>query len=80
MVGGWFVPVANLWVPYQVVSDIWQASTPRRPAPGRLIIAWWVLFVATGIIGQVLNRFYLANDITEQGSLNTAYLSPLNAV
>lgn len=28
VLGSWMTPVANLWVPYQVVSDIWRASDP----------------------------------------------------
>ncbi|WP_448318576.1 DUF4328 domain-containing protein, partial [Streptomyces sp. CO7] len=28
--GGWFLPVVNLWFPFQVTSDIWWASA--RPA------------------------------------------------
>lgn len=34
-VGGWFVPVGNLWLPYQVAGGIWAASTPIRPDGGR---------------------------------------------
>lgn len=34
-VGGWFVPVGNLWLPYQVAGGVWAASTPIRPDGGR---------------------------------------------
>src|SRR4051812_36172180 len=27
--GGWFVPVANLYVPYQMVSETWKATDPN---------------------------------------------------
>jgi hypothetical protein len=45
-VGFFFVPVANLFVPYQVVKHIWIAAHAGRPA-GRLFVAWWwALFLA----------------------------------
>ncbi|MEU6262415.1 DUF4328 domain-containing protein [Saccharopolyspora shandongensis] len=78
-IGGWFGPVVNLWFPYQVVSDIWRASAPRRQAPGGLIIAWWVLFVAVTIIGQILLRSSL-EEITEQGLQEAANLATLSTM
>ncbi|MFE7587948.1 DUF4328 domain-containing protein [Kitasatospora sp. NPDC057512] len=47
VVGGWW-PLANLWIPYQVISDIWQASAPRRPVSRALIGVWsaaWVIWL-----------------------------------
>lgn len=51
---GFLVPVLNLFRPYQVVREIWQASDPSTgdPMAWRLIAAprrialWWGLFVA----------------------------------
>lgn len=46
LVLGWIVPVVSFWFPYQVVSDIWRASDPRRT--GRrsgLVLAWWLVFL-----------------------------------
>ena len=51
---GFLVPVLNLFRPYQVVKEIWQASDPSTgdpmawkvvAAPSRIAI-WWGLFVA----------------------------------
>lgn len=28
----WFIPVVNLWRPYQIVREIWNASAPGDPA------------------------------------------------
>ncbi|MFG2140166.1 DUF4328 domain-containing protein [Streptomyces sp. NPDC048650] len=80
VVGGWITPVANLWVPYQVVSDICQASAPRRPALRGLVIAWWALFVADTMINRALLRFYLSEEITEKGLRSTANLATLTTV
>ena len=44
---GWIVPVVNLWIPLQVMDDIWQASFPRRPRGwvAWLPMLWWTCWV-----------------------------------
>ncbi|MBT2508646.1 DUF4328 domain-containing protein [Streptomyces sp. ISL-98] len=55
----WFVPVAHLWVPKQVINDVWTASAsppapapyatrPERPTPSRAALhAWWLSFAGS---------------------------------
>ncbi|MFF7024632.1 DUF4328 domain-containing protein [Streptomyces klenkii] len=76
VVGAWVAPVANLWYPYQVVSDIWQSSAPRRPAPAALINAWWALFVAATLVKPVQWRLALHLE-SEQDVLTNANVSTL---
>lgn len=49
---GWnFVPIANLWIPYQVMREIWCAN--RSPdgwqfdKPSRFLMVWWLLWLAS---------------------------------
>ncbi|HJR23546.1 MAG TPA: DUF4328 domain-containing protein [Dongiaceae bacterium] len=49
---GWnFVPIANLWIPYYVMREIWCAN--RNPTgwqfdtPSRFLIVWWLLWLAS---------------------------------
>jgi hypothetical protein len=44
-VGSRFVPIVNLWMPYQAVRDCLPADDPRRP----LVLRWWLLALAMGI-------------------------------
>ena len=51
---GWcFVPIANLWMPYQVMRELWCAN--RNPggwqydSANRLLILWWLLWLASMI-------------------------------
>ncbi|SCK25229.1 Serine/threonine protein kinase [Streptomyces sp. WMMB 714] len=47
----WFLPVCNLFIPKQVLNDVWAASnqSPQwygqgpRPAPRRALVQWWWL-------------------------------------
>ncbi|MBD0710938.1 MULTISPECIES: DUF4328 domain-containing protein [unclassified Streptomyces] len=48
-IGGWFVPLANFWIPRAVAADIWRASRPDPSAPDgprelTLLNGWWVCF------------------------------------
>ncbi|MGW7476455.1 DUF4328 domain-containing protein [Streptomyces cyaneofuscatus] len=61
-VGGWFVPVANLWFPYRVADGIWTGSAPIGPEGGRtavpraLLNFWWALWIATLLSDQITAR------------------------
>jgi len=48
-VGWYFVPVANLWKPYQAVAEIWRASTVseawRTVAVPRMLLVWWIVWL-----------------------------------
>ncbi|MFD3971387.1 DUF4328 domain-containing protein [Streptomyces cyaneofuscatus] len=58
-VGGWFVPVGNLWFPYRVADGIWTGSAPVGPEGGRtavpraLLNFWWALWIATLLADQI---------------------------
>lgn len=61
----WFVPIANYFMPWQVMTEIWRASSaaaegeddwPARVLPGWLS-AWWATWVARAVLGAASNRF-----------------------
>ncbi|MER7759674.1 DUF4328 domain-containing protein [Streptomyces sp. NPDC097619] len=70
--GVWFVPIANLWMPYGVATDIWRASTlrprngtesPAGPAyPYLGIGVWWVLWVGTCLMGRFVGQMAWDTD------------------
>lgn len=58
VVGWWFVPFANLFKPYQVHKELFQASTPddaslRAPA---YLGMWWISFIAGNVISNISFR------------------------
>lgn len=77
VVGGWMAPVANLWIPYQVVSDVWRASAPRRPVSIALINAWWVLFAVASFVVRPLQWRASQQVGSENDLLTNANLSTL---
>lgn len=52
--GCWFIPIANLFMPYQAVSQIAVASDPEgRGTSPFYVLAWWLIYVGSGIVGLV---------------------------
>jgi Domain of unknown function (DUF4328) len=37
-IGAWFVPVANLWLPFRIMVDIWRAGLPPQKRANRAIL------------------------------------------
>lgn len=58
-VGWWFVPFANLVMPYRTMSELYRGSaspasrSARSPGPMVLLTLWWLTFIATTILGRV---------------------------
>lgn len=57
-VGCWFIPIGNLWLPYQVVADVWRNSggctdddgaMARRERGVGLVAVWWALYIGKGV-------------------------------
>lgn len=50
--GSWFVPVVNLWWPYQIMVDIWKGTQNAlrqrlgEPHAATIVGWWWALFFA----------------------------------
>jgi len=44
---GWFVPLGNLWIPFQIMRDIWRTglATDNRSRSVRLLALWWASYL-----------------------------------
>jgi hypothetical protein len=67
--GGWFVPVVNLWFPYQSIVD---SISPMNTARGR-VLTWWLLYV----LGAIAALPVLAVGMFGEGSLVGVALLPI---
>jgi hypothetical protein len=45
-VGSWFVPVVNIWMPYQALRDCLPAVDPNRG----LILRWWLMVLGAEVL------------------------------
>jgi hypothetical protein len=44
--GCWFIPIANLVLPYVAVRDVWAASRPGERWNAALVAGWWIAWLA----------------------------------
>ncbi|MFD7442336.1 DUF4328 domain-containing protein [Streptomyces sp. NPDC059909] len=57
-VGSWFIPIANLWIPYGVAADVWDASDRDLGTPGRrtsraVLNAWWAAWLGSWAVDRI---------------------------
>lgn len=59
-VGYWFIPILNLFRPYQITAELWRRSelqNARDPLGGlsgpALIGVWWIVYLVSGGTGRV---------------------------
>ncbi|MFF9849977.1 DUF4328 domain-containing protein [Streptomyces litmocidini] len=69
-IGGWFVPIGNLWIPRGIAVDVWRASRwqPYAADGGQgltLLNAWWAFWVADWVVGRVSGQLYKHADTQE---------------
>ncbi len=67
-VGWFFIPIANLWKPYQAMAETWQASHEGLPAePGKGFVGlWWMLWIVNSVLNQIVFRLYLRADTVDE--------------
>ncbi|MEO3753485.1 DUF4328 domain-containing protein [Streptomyces sp. B6B3] len=70
-IGGWFVPIVNLWFPKQIANDVWRASAPYGPDQGRGVLnAWWTLWIISLVASSASFRIDTDNTIDNQEELD----------
>lgn len=52
---GWWVPIVNLWFPFQVVEDVRKATLRGRSMIGAMG-SWWTVWLGTVLIDRILTR------------------------
>ena len=48
---GWILPVVSLWIPFQIMGDIWRAGIPARQRHkiAWLPALWWATWLLSGV-------------------------------
>ena len=59
-VGWFFVPIANLFMPFKAVRDVWNASVPVtgpwiENSASALVPCWWFLWIASNISNNIVS-------------------------
>jgi len=74
-VGWYFIPIANLFKPYQVMKEIWQISHKNRAATLSIIGWWWALWFISNVLGRLVVKLILqADDIAGYMASTMTYM------
>lgn len=75
-IGSFFVPIMNLFVPYQAVREIWKKSEPNATdafsygvSPPGFFPAWWGFWIASNISSNAYFRMTLAEAPVEASAM-----------
>jgi uncharacterized protein DUF4328 len=75
-VGSFFVPIMNLFVPYQAVKDVWKKSDPAAAdsmlhsvSPPGFFPAWWGFWLASNFASNIYFRMTLADAPADGAAL-----------
>ncbi|MCX5379904.1 DUF4328 domain-containing protein [Streptomyces sp. NBC_00091] len=70
-IGAWFIPVGNLFLPYRVAKQTWDASVQLAPdgsyrhVSGVPLTSWWIVWVASALLGRIFSPLYERADTPE---------------
>lgn len=62
-VGWWFVPIANLWKPFQVMRAIVQRIGGEALVAAAGVGTWWGLWIASNIASQIQTRISFSTGL-----------------
>ncbi len=86
-VGWFFVPIMNLFKPYQAIREIYQASAPelgptdwKRTGSAGVVGLWWGLWLIGNFLGQIEFRLALRDDDVQASAALGAITSVLGVI
>jgi hypothetical protein len=62
-IGGWFVPILNLWRPKEIVNDVWRSGGTEPPP---LLGVWWGGFIVSNWLSNIALRSAFTGDTPEE--------------
>lgn len=72
----WIIPIANLFMPYLTVRDIWRKSDPnidtfssRPPETPAALIFWWAFYVISQIAAFIATRVDILDKTADMGTV-----------
>jgi len=73
--GSWFVPIVNLYRPYQIMKELYQETkeylsknenSMGQDIPIGPLGLWWGLWIINGVLGQFIFRYSLKAETIEE--------------
>lgn len=87
--GSWFVPIVNLYRPYQIMKELYK-ETKEFLTEKELNISksfntnylgiWWALWIISSVVGQFVFRYSMRTETLEEISRMTVVSMALNII
>ena len=61
-VGWYFIPIATLWKPYQVMKEIWNTSHKSNTTDHSVVGWWWALWLISNFLGRLAFKLVMRAD------------------
>src|SRR3954468_5765243 len=61
-VGWYFIPIANLFKPYQAMKEIWKVAHCGTPNDSRVVGWWWFLWLFSIVLARLSMKLSLRAD------------------
>ncbi len=87
--GCWFIPIINLYRPYQIMKEIYVETKKLLTNKGlsekvdystSYLNWWWTLWVISGIIGQFIFRFSIKSENTIENITITTVMLIISSI
>jgi hypothetical protein len=74
---GWIIPIADLFVPFQLMGDIWRAGLPptQRGKTAWLPALWWTAWLLSQLYEAGGQRSWISSGPSQSGSSSGLSLS-----
>lgn len=83
-VGWFFIPIANLWKPYQAMKELWQTSSKpeawESESVPALLGGWWVLWLLSNVLGQASARLAFREGSGQELAVASEVLSLISSL
>lgn len=74
-VGWYFVPIANLFKPYQVMKELWTVSHQDEDHSYAIVGWWWALWIISNLLSRIAFRLVLrAEDASDYAMSAMVYI------
>jgi len=64
-VGCYFIPVLNMWKPYLIMKEIYEAFR-QRPSDSKVLPLWWTAWVLSSAVGCFFSRYMLHAETLDE--------------
>ena len=70
-VGWYFVPIANLFKPFQAMKEIWEVSHKNQDDATALLGVWWALWLISNFLGEQAFKSVMGAESTAEHTTTT---------